>query len=376
MRKVFIFIICCVFSSAIFCACAQQIPSKTASLNKIESQSESALRDVNVAFFDTKSYEKEAFEKANARYGCNITFFKEKLTKDTALNARGFDFVCVFVNDQVDADVINQIQKLGVKGILLRCAGYDNVDLKVAESAGIPVLNVPSYSPNAIAEHATALLLSLTRHIPQAYNRTTQMNFDLDGLQGRNLKDLTAGIIGTGRIGKITAQIFSGFGMNILLSDPHPDETWAKEKGFIYVNQENLIKESDIISLHCSLNDSTYHLINDETLALMKEDAVLINTGRGALVDSEALVRALKAGTIGGAALDVYENEQEYFFRDCSNQTVRDETLKKLLEFPNVILTGHQAFLTDTALENIAETTFTNLDAVWNEKEIENYLTQ
>lgn len=376
MRKVFIFIICCVFSSAIFCACARQIPPKTASQNKIESQSESVLRGVNVAFFDTKSYEKEAFEKANARYGCNITFFEEKLTKDTALNARGFDFVCAFVNDQVDADVINQIQKLGVKGILLRCAGYDNVDLKAAESAGIPVLNVPSYSPNAIAEHATALLLSLTRHIPQAYNRTTQMNFDLDGLQGRNLNGLTAGIIGTGRIGKITAQIFSGFGMNILLSDPHPDETWAKEKGFTYVNQENLIKESDIISLHCSLNDSTYHLINDETLALMKEGAVLINTGRGALVDSEALVRALKAGTIGGAALDVYENEQEYFFRDCSKETVQDETLKQLLEFPNVILTGHQAFLTDTALENIAETTFTNMDAVWNEKEIENYLTQ
>lgn len=329
---------------------------------------------IKVAFFDAKSYDEAAFVSSNAKYGYEIDFIDEKLTPSTVSLAENSDFVCVFVNDTVNEAVIKELKQYGVQGIILRCAGYDNVDLDAAAAAGIPVLNVPSYSPNAVAEHTVALLLSLTRRIPEATNRTKQMNFDLTGLEGRNLNELTLGIVGAGRIGKITAEIMSGFGMRVIINDRHPDEEWAKSKGFEFVEQDTLFRESDVVCLHCSLNESTYHIINEESLALMKNDAVLINTGRGALVDTEALIRALENNKIGGAALDVYENEGDYFFRDWSEADVTDENLKKLLSLPNVIMTGHQAFLTDTALENIADTALSNINAVQNGAELKNAL--
>lgn len=342
------------------------------SQNEIINQDEEDINGIKIAFFDAKSYEEDAFTSSNTKYDYYIKYIDSRLTIETVELAKNFDFVCVFVNDVVNKEVINKLNEYSIKGIVLRCAGYDNVDLDAASKVNIPVLNVPSYSPNAIAEHTVALLLSLTRNIPEAVSRTREFNFDLVGLEGRNLNDLTIGIVGDGRIGRITAEIMSGFGMRVLVNARHPDEEWASSKGFTYVEKDTLFKESDVISLHCSLNESTYHLINNESLSLMKKDAILINTGRGALVDTEDLIEALENNKIGGAALDVYENEGEYFYKDYSKEGITDENLKKLLSLPNVIMTGHQAFLTDTALENIADTALANINAILNDLELEN----
>ena len=316
---------------------------------------------VSIAFYDTRNYDRDAFTRENRQFLYNIDFFDFHLDEKTALTAKGFDVVCAFVNDTLSAKVIYILKDCGVKLIALRCAGYNNVDLAAAKEAGIPVVRVPAYSPHSVAEHAASLLLSLTRRIPQAYMRTRTGNFSLNGLTGRDLHGLTAGILGTGKIGKIFAEILSGFGMNIEVYDVYPDTAWAEAHKFKYVRLDELFKDADVLSLHCPLTDNTKHIINEQSLALMKRDAVIINTGRGALIDTKALVYSLKKQTIGGAALDVYEEESRYFFDDWSVDVIRDDTLARLLTFPNVIITGHQAFLTSNALQAIAQTTLGNV---------------
>lgn len=325
-----------------------------------------------IAFFDTRSYDKEAFTKENEKFGYEIDFFDFKLNEKTALTAKGFDAVCVFVNDVVNADVISILKNCGIKIILLRCAGFNNVDLAATEKAGIQVVRVPAYSPHAVAEHGAALLLSLTRHIPQAYLRTKTVNFNIEGLTGRDLFGLTAGVFGTGKIGQCMADILKGFGMKVICYDPFPNEKWAKEKGFSYVDIDTIFKESDVLSFHCPLTDETYHIVNHDNMKKMKSDAVIINTGRGALIDTKALVHALKHKHIGGAALDVYEEESAFFFKDCSAEIIADDVLARLLTFPNVLITGHQAFLTTTALSNIAEVTLNNFSSFLSGKELVN----
>ena len=325
-----------------------------------------------IAFYDTRSYDKESFLKENERTGFEIDFFDFKLNEKTALTAKGFDAVCVFVNDVVNADVISILKNCGIKIILLRCAGFNNVDLAAAEKAGIQVVRVPAYSPHAVAEHGAALLLSLTRHIPQAYLRTKTVNFNIEGLTGRDLFGLTAGVFGTGKIGQCMADILKGFGMKVICYDPFPNEKWAKEKGFSYVDIDTIFKESDVLSFHCPLTDETYHIVNHDNMKKMKSDAVIINTGRGALIDTKALVHALKHKHIGGAALDVYEEESAFFFKDCSAEIIADDVLARLLTFPNVLITGHQAFLTTTALSNIAEVTLNNFSSFLSGKELVN----
>ena len=325
-----------------------------------------------IAFFDTRSYDKEAFTKENEKFGYEIDFFDFKLNEKTALTAKGFDAVCVFVNDVVNADVISILKNCGIKIILLRCAGFNNVDLAAAEKACIQVVRVPAYSPHAVAEHGAALLLSLTRHIPQAYLRTKTVNFNIEGLTGRDLFGLTAGVFGTGKIGQCMADILKGFGMKVICYDPFPNEKWAKEKGFSYVDIDTIFKESDVLSFHCPLTDETYHIVNHDNMKKMKSDAVIINTGRGALIDTKALVHALKHKHIGGAALDVYEEESAFFFKDCSAEIIADDILARLLTFPNVLITGHQAFLTTTALSNIAEVTLNNFSSFLSGKELVN----
>ena len=318
---------------------------------------------MKIAFFDTRSYDKVSFTKMNEEYKYDIDFRDYKLNENTALTTKGYDIVCVFVNDVVNAQVIKTLAECGVKLIALRCAGFNNVDLKAAAAAGIKVVRVPAYSPYAVAEHGVALLMSLTRHIPQAYLRTKTANFNIDGLTGRDLHGLTAGILGTGKIGRIMADILMGFGMKIIAYDPFPNEQWAKEKNIEYVGLDEIFQRSDVLSLHCPLTEETTHVVNHDRMKMMKHDAVIINTGRGALIDSKALVHALKHGHIGGIGMDVYEEESKYFFSDWSTDIMTDDTLARLLTFPNVIITGHQAFLTTNALKNLAETTLENVKA-------------
>lgn len=328
--------------------------------------------NLHIAFYDTRAYDRDAFTQMNANFLYNIDFFDFHLDEKTASTAKGYDAVCVFVNDNLNEKVIRILKECGVKLIALRCAGFNNVDLDAAKNAGIPVVRVPAYSPHSVAEHAVALLLSLTRKIPQAYMRTRTGNFTLNGLTGRNLNGLTAGILGTGKIGKIMAEILSGFGMKIEMYDVYPDKTWAQQHNFTYVELNKLFADSDVLSLHCPLTGETKHIVNTQSLAMMKKDAVIINTGRGALIDSKALVHALKKQTIGGAALDVYEEESKYFFDDWSIDVIRDDMLARLLTFPNVIITGHQAFLTTNALQSIAQTTMENIRAYFKGEELVN----
>lgn len=327
---------------------------------------------MKIAFYDTRTYDKDSFSKENEKFGFEIEYFDFKLNEKTALTSKGYDAVCVFVNDIVNDEVIASLAQNGIKLIILRCAGFNNVDLASAEKNGITVVRVPAYSPHAVAEHAVALLLSLTRHIPQAYLRTKTINFNIEGLTGRDLFGLTAGILGTGKIGKCMAEILHGFGMNIILYDPFPQNDWAESKGYKYVDLETIFRESDVLSLHCPLTAETKHIANHDTMKMMKSDAVIINTGRGALIDAKALVHALKHKHIGGAALDVYEEEGSYFFNDHSSEIITDDVLARLLTFPNVIITGHQAFLTTTALANIANVSLTNAKDFLEGNELKN----
>ena len=327
---------------------------------------------MKIAFFDTHSYDKKSFVEANKAFDYEIDFRDYKLNENTALTAQGYDVVCVFVNDVVNSEVIKTLADCGVKLIALRCAGFNNVDLRAAAAAGIKVVRVPAYSPYAVAEHGVALLMSLTRHIPQAYLRTKTANFNIEGLTGRDLYGLTAGILGTGKIGRIMADILMGFGMKIIAYDPFPNEQWAKEKNIEYVGLDEIFQRSDVLSLHCPLTEETKHVVNHDRMKMMKHDAVIINTGRGALIDSKALVHALKHGHIGGIGMDVYEEESKYFFSDWSTDIMTDDTLARLLTFPNVIITGHQAFLTTNALKNLAETTLENVKAFGSGAELVN----
>lgn len=329
------------------------------------------MKKIRIAFYDTHSYDKNSFLEMNKWFQFEIEYFDFKLNEKTAAAAKDFDAVCIFVNDIADRVVVGILKDENVKLIALRCAGFNNVDMKACSDFGIEVVRVPSYSPHAVAEHAVAMLLSLTRHLPQAYLRTKTGNFTLEGLTGRDLNGLTAGIIGTGKIGKTMAELLSAFGMKIVLYDPYRDQKWASEKDFQYADLETLFKESDVISLHCILNEDTFHVINEKAISLMKNSVVLINTGRGALIDTKALVNALKREKIGGAALDVYEEESRYFFNDWSAQTITDDVLARLLTFPNVLVTSHQAFLTENALNAIARTTLENIKAAMEKTKTE-----
>lgn len=320
---------------------------------------------IRVAFFDTKPYDRQYFDMA-ARHpdfadsSFTFDFFEVKLSASTVSLAKEHDVVCIFVNDHVDREVADALAEYGVKLIALRCAGYNNVDLS-AVFGRIHVVRVPAYSPHAVAEHAVALLQTLNRRIHAAYNRTRDGNFSLNGLVGRDLFGKTAGIIGTGKIGKVLAGILRGFGMEILLDDLFPDQAFAESIGARYVSRKELYEKSDVISLHCPLTPENRHLVNEESIALMKDGVILINTGRGGLIDSKALVEALKSGKIRGAGLDVYEEEEQYFFEDWSLSPIRDDVLARLIQFPNVLITSHQAFLTEEALGEIARVTLSNI---------------
>ncbi len=311
---------------------------------------------MKIAFFDTKPYDKLSFEKFGEKADITFKFFETKLNEDTVGLANGFDGVCVFVNDTVNAAVIDRLCDLGVKIITLRCAGFNNVDMKHAFGK-IHVLRVPAYSPYAVAEHAMALLLTSIRRIHKAYIRTKDFNFSLSGMTGFDLHGKTVGVIGTGRIGKVFMDICRGFGMNILAYDKFP----ADDPSINYVSLDELFAGSDIISLHCPLTEDTHHIISKKSIEKCKQGVVILNTSRGALVDAEALLQGIKTRKVGAACLDVYEEESELFFEDFSGHILEDDTLARLISMPNVIVTSHQAFLTEEALSNIAETTVNNI---------------
>lgn len=315
------------------------------------------MSKIRVAFYDAKDYDIASFEKANVNSDVEITFLETRLTEDTVKLAEGFDVVCVFVNDIVSARVIDGLIADGVKLVALRCAGYNNVDIQYAFGK-LHVVRVPAYSPYAVAEHAMALLLTSIRRIHKAYIRTRDFNFSLDGLTGFDLHGKTVGVVGTGKIGRIFIDICRGFGMNIIAYDKFP----SKDSGIEYVELDELFSRSDIISFHCPLTDENRHMVNRESIDKMKKGVVLINTSRGALIDSNALVDGIKERKIGAACLDVYEEESDVFFHDFSGHIVNDDTLARLISMPNVIVTSHQAFLTSEALSNIADTTLANID--------------
>ena len=314
-----------------------------------------------IAFFGTKPYDRESFDQANEAYGFDIRYFKGHLTPESAILAQGAAAVCIFVNDTADAAAIHALKEQGVPLIALRCAGFNSVDLEAAARDGITVVRVPAYSPYAVAEHAVALMLALNRKIHRAYWRTRDGNFALHGLMGFDMHGKTAGIIGTGKIARILIRILRGFGMDVLGYDLYPDEAFAREVGMRYVTLDELYAQSDIISLHCPLTEQTRYLIDSSAIERMKPGVVLINTGRGQLIHSQALIDGLKEKKIGAAGLDVYEEEGDYFYEDKSDKIIDDDTLARLLSFNNVIVTSHQGFFTREALANIAETTLSNI---------------
>jgi D-lactate dehydrogenase len=314
-----------------------------------------------VAVYDTKPYDREFLLAARVSDGIRWRFHEFRLSAETAATARGADAVCVFVNDTVDAACARKLAALGVRLVALRCAGHNNVDVEAARRVGLRVTRVPAYSPHAVAEHAVALLLALNRRLHRAYNRVRELNFSLTGLVGENLAGKTVGIVGTGRIGRIAAKIFRGFDTEVFAYDPAPASDWAAQLGVRYVDLPGLLAASDIISLHVPLLPETRHLINARTLAQMKRGVILINTSRGKLIDTRALIAALKSGHVGGVALDVYEEEEGIFFQDLSGQVLQDDVLSRLLTFPNVLITAHQGFLTREGLSEIARVTVENL---------------
>lgn len=314
---------------------------------------------MKIAFFDAKQYDKYFFDIHNASYGFTITYIETHLNLETASLARGHDAVCVFVNDKISKAVLEALHQNGIRLIALRCAGYNNVDLKEARAQSIPVVRVPSYSPHAVAEHTVGLMLCLNRKIHHAYNRTKENNFNIAGLLGFDMYRKTAGVIGCGQIGSVVCKILQGFGMMVLGHDI--EKEYVERTGATYVDLPTLYRESDIITLHCPLTPQTARSINSDTMALMKDGVMLINTGRGGLVDTADLITALKSKKIGAAGLDVYEEESHYFYEDLSLTVIADDMLERLLTFPNVLITSHQAFFTNEAMNNIAETTLDNI---------------
>ena len=323
---------------------------------------------MKIAFFDTKSYDQEVFEPKLKANKMRYKFYDTRLDEDDVVLAKGFDTVCVFVNDVVNKTVIDQLAEFGIKIIALRCAGFNNVDYKYAEQKGITVVRVPAYSPYAVAEHAMALLMTSTRKIHKSYIRTRDFNFSLQGLTGFDLYGKTVGVIGTGKIGRVFINICKGFGMKVIAYDKFPSDI----PGVEYMPLDSVYKEADIISFHCPLTDDTQHMFNFGTLGKIKPGVVIINTSRGALIDAEALLEGIKTKKIGAACLDVYEEESGYFYEDLSGSIIDDDTLSRLISMPNVIVTSHQAFLTREALENIATTTVDNISKITSGEECAN----
>lgn len=315
---------------------------------------------MKVAVFGTKPYDQQFLSRENKHFNHELSFIEASLNTTHAGLAAGFDAVCAFVNDNVDEPCLKLLADVGVKTIALRCAGFNNVDLHAAKALNIDVVRVPEYSPHGVAEHAVALIMTLNRKIHKAYNRVRDGNFLLEGLLGFNLNNKVVGVVGTGKIGQVFCQIMQGFGCKVLAFDPYPCESLV-EKGVQYVSLDELLAQSDIVSLHCPLTPDTQHIINEKSLANMKDGVMLINTSRGALIDTAAVIDSLKSEKIGQLALDVYEEEGDLFFEDISDKIIADDVFARLITFPNVLITGHQAFFTSEALENIAQTTLQNL---------------
>jgi D-lactate dehydrogenase len=326
------------------------------------------MTTLQTAVFDTKSYDRESLQRAASSSDIEWRFMDWRLSAETAAAAQGARAICIFVNDRADRACLEALASLGVRHVALRCAGFNSIDVPAANELGLSVTRVPAYSPYAVAEHAVALLLALNRKIPRASNRVRDLNFSLNGLVGFDLHGKTAGIFGTGKIGRVAGEILRGFGMKVLAYDPFPSPDWAKKFGVEYTDAKTLARESAVISLHTPLTPETYHIIRRETIELMKPGTILINVSRGALIDTKALIEALKCGKLGGVGLDVYEEEEGVFFEDLSGQILHDDDLARLLTFPNVLITAHQAFLTKEALSEIARVTVANLIAFANDK--------
>ena len=315
---------------------------------------------MRVQIFNAKPYDRRFFDAANASAGHSLSYTEAKLNAGTAALAAGCDAVCCFVNDAIDREALTVLAGQGVRAVAMRCAGYNNVDLEAAKQLSIAVVRVPAYSPHAVAEHTVGLILTLNRNIHRAYNRVRDGNFALDGLLGYDLAGRTVGIVGTGKIGTVFAGIMKGFGCRLIGYDRYPSDA-CRSLGLEYVELPELFERSDIISLHCPLTPETHHLIDERAIERMKPGVMIVNTSRGAVIDTRAVIAGLKSGKIGHLAIDVYEEEGEYFFEDLSNRAIRDDTLARLMTFPNVLVTGHQAFFTAEALTAIAETTLRNL---------------
>ncbi len=318
------------------------------------------MKKLKIDFFDAKQYDRDFFNEANKKYGYDIRYFQSRLSENNVILTKDSDTICAFVNDTINKKVADELYSNGITLVALRSAGYNNVDLK-AVFGRIHVVRVPAYSPNAVAEHAVALMLSLNRKIHKAYYRTRDSNFNINGLLGFDMAGKTAGIIGTGKIGVLVSKILRGFDMKVLAYDKFPDKKKEKKYDFSYVNLDTLYKNSDIITLHCPLTPETVHIIDKSSIKKMKDGVMIINTGRGKLINTVDLIAALKEGKVGSSGLDVYEEESEYFFEDYSSTIVRDDVLARLLTFPNVLITSHQGFFTKEALQNIAETTLSNI---------------
>jgi D-lactate dehydrogenase len=329
---------------------------------------------MRTAVFSTKPYDKVFLEAANQGHDHELVFLEPRLTPETSPLAFGFPAICVFVNDRLNADVLTALANEGTQLIALRSAGFNHVDLIAAEELGMTVVRVPAYSPYAVAEHAVGLILSLNRKIHRSYNRVREGNFALDGLLGFDLYGTTIGIIGTGRIGIVFAQIMKGFGCRLLAYDPYPNQE-CRDLGVEYVDLPNLYAQSDIISLHCPLTPDTYHIIDEKALAQVRPGVMLINTSRGALVDTAAVIEAMKTGQVRYLGLDVYEEEEDLFFEDLSGEVIQDDLFARLLTLPNVLVTGHQAFFTRNALQRIAATTIDNITAFEQGQPLENQVT-
>ncbi|WP_118859683.1 2-hydroxyacid dehydrogenase [Haemophilus haemolyticus] len=326
---------------------------------------------MKIAIYSTKSYDRKYIELINAKYNFDLEFFDFMLNESTARLAEHCEVVCIFVNDNGSRKVLEKLAALGVKIVALRCAGFNNVDLKAAQELGIQVVRVPAYSPEAVAEHTIGLMMTLNRRIHRAYQRTREANFSLEGLIGFNMHGRTVGVIGTGKIGIAVMRILKGFGMNILAYDPFKNPV-VEELGGQYVELDEIYARSHVITLHCPATPENYHLLNREAFAKMKDGVMIVNTSRGSLIDTQAAIDALKQRKIGALGMDVYENERDLFFEDKSNEVIQDDIFRRLSSCHNVLLTGHQAFLTEEALTNIADVTLSNIYKLKSGKECEN----
>ena len=333
------------------------------------------MRNIKAIFYDVKEYDKEFFRKYGKDYNIEMKFLKEKLNEETVDLSKGYEVVCAFTNDTINKNVINVMSENGVKLLAMRCAGFNNVSLKDINDR-FKVVRVPAYSPYAIAEYTVGMILALNRKIHKAYVRTREGNFSINGFMGFDLYKKTVGIIGAGKIAQILIKILKGFGTKVIAYDPYPNEKVAKELGFEFVDLDTLYKESDIISLNCPLTKETKYIINRESMNKMKDGVMIVNTGRGMLIDSIDLIEALKDKKIGSAALDVYEEEEEYFFEDMSNKVIEDDILGRLLSFHNVLITSHQAYFTEEAVEAITKTTLDNIKDFAEGKELINEVPQ